>query len=294
MVIFSLAVGTVLDAAFAPYQGKGTGELSLFRTLLGQVHPGDILLAGRNFCTYWEVAAVLARGADVVLRLHGGRREINFRLARRLGPGDRLVWWKRPTRPEWMSREDYRKVPEQLRIRGVQVRVRRRGFRVKKLVVATTLRDPAVASREEIADLYRARWQAELDLRSLKETLQMDVLRGRSPRMGRKELWGHLLVYNLVRSLMAQAARASGQKPRQVSFKGALQTFNAFWPLLKGARSEAEALRLWLAMIRAMGQHEVANRPDRYEPRKVKRRPKNFGRLNEPRVQARRRLVTMT
>ena len=111
--------------------------------------------------------------------------------------------------------------------------------------------------------------------------------------MGRKELWGHLLVYNLVRGLMARAARASGRKPRQVSFKGALQTFNAFWPLLKGARSEAEALRLWRAMIGAMGQHEVGDRPDRYEPRKVKRRPKNYDRLNEPRAQARRRLTTM-
>jgi len=172
--------------------------------------------------------------------------------------------------------------------------VRQRGFRVKKLVVVTTLLDPASARCEELADLYRARWQAELDLRSLKKTLQMDVLRGQSPEMVRKELWGHLLVYNLVRGLMAQAARASGLKPRQVSFKGALQTINAFWPLLKVARSEAEALRLWLVMIWAMGQHEVGDRPDRYEPRKVKRRPKNYDRLNEPRAKAKKRLATMT
>ena len=89
----------------------------------------------------------------------------------------------------------------------------------------------------------------------------------KTPEMVRKELWGHLLVYNVVRGLMAQAARASGLQPREVSFKGALQTFNAFWPLLKVARTEAEALRLWVVMIWAMGQHEVGDRPDRYEPR---------------------------
>jgi|SoiMethySBSTD1v2_1073268.scaffolds.fasta_scaffold384953_2 Transposase DDE domain len=294
VVIFSLAVGTVLEAAFAPYRGKGTGELSLFRTLSQQLQPGDVLLGDRIFCTYWEVTATVARGADAVLRLHGGRRPINFRLGQRLGPGDRLVWWKRPARPEWMSRQEYDKVPKELRLRGVQVRLQQRGFRVKKIVVVTTLLEPALARREELADLYRARWQAELDLRALKQTLQMDVLRGQSPEMVRKELWGHLLVYNLVRGLMAQAARAWGLKPRQVSFKGALQTINAFWPLLKVARSEVEALRLWLGMIWAMGQHEVGDRPDRYEPRKVKRRPKNYDRLNEPRAKAKKRLATMT
>jgi hypothetical protein len=137
-------------------------------------------------------------------------------------------------------------------------------------------------------------WQIERNLRSLKKTLPMDVLRGQSPEMVRKERWGHLLACNLIRGLMAQAARAAGLKPRQVSFKGALQTFNAFWPLLKVARSQAEALRLWLVMIWAIGQHEVGDRPDRYEPRKVKRRPKNYERLNEPRAQARKRLATMT
>jgi hypothetical protein len=294
VVIFSLAVGTVLEAAFAPYQGKGTGELSLFRTLHQQLQPGDVLLADRHFCTYWEIAAALAQGADVVLRLHGSRQAINFRLGQRLGTGDRLVWWQRPPRPEWLSREEYDKVPKKLRLRAVQVRVRQRGFRVQQFVVVTTLRDAAAARREELADLYRARWQAELDLRSLKTTLQMDILRGQSPAMVRKELWGHLLVYNVVRGLMAQAARAAGLKPRQVSFKGALQTFNAFWPLLKVARTEAEALRLWLVMIWAMGQHEVGDRPDRYEPRKVKRRPKGYDWLNEPRAQAKKRLETMT
>jgi hypothetical protein len=294
VVLFSLAVGTVLDAAFGQYQGKGTGESALFRTLHEQLQRGEVLLADRYYCSYWEVSAALARGADVVLRLHGSRREVNFRLGHQQRPGDKLLWWNKPPRPGWMSPEQYQQLPKVLRVRAVRVRVRQRGFRVRVLVVLTTILEPAAACREDIAELYRARWQAELNLRSLKQTLQMDVLRGQSPEMVRKELWGHLLVYNLVRGLMAQAARASGLEPRQVSFKGALQTFNAFWPLVKVARSEAEALRLWLVMIWAMGQHEVGNRPDRYEPRKVKRRPKNFDRLNEPRAAAKRRLTTRT
>jgi hypothetical protein len=122
----------------------------------------------------------------------------------------------------------------------------------------------------------------------------MDVLRGQTAAMVRKELWGHLLVYNLVRGLMAEAARAAGLAPREVSFTGAVQTIHAFWPLLKVAGTEAEALRLWVTMIWALGQHEVGDRPDRVEPRKVKRRPKQYGRLTEPRADAKRRLRTTT
>ena len=292
VVLFSLAVGTALDAAFAPYQGKQTGEPSLFRTLRDQLRRGDVLLADRYYCSYWEVCRRVRR-ADVVLRLHGSR-QVNFRLGRRLGPGDKLVWWLKRGRPGWMSPAEYEELPDWLCLRAVRVRVPKRGFRVDELVVVTTLLDPLLASDAEIAGLYRARWQAELNLRSLKITLQMDMLRGKSPGVVRKELWGHLLAYNLVRGLMAQAARASGLWPREVSFAGALQTFNAFRPLLEVAAGEAEALRLWLAMIKAIGQHEVGDRPDRYEPRKVKRRPKNYAHLNEPRARAKKRLTTRT
>ena len=293
VVLFSLAVGTILDAAFGRYQGKGTGELSLFRTLHEQLHPGDVLLGDRYYCSYFELAAALARGADVVTRLHASRL-VNFRIGRRLRRGEKLLYWKKPRRPEWMTQKEYEAIPDELQVRVVRVWVRLPGFRVKKLTVATTLLDPEVASREEVAQLYRARWQAELNLRTIKQTLQMDVLRGQTPAMVRKELWGHLLVYNIVRGLMAQAARAAGLEPREVSFKGAVQTFNAFWPLLKVARTEAEALRLWVVMIWAMGQHEVGDRPNRYEPRKVKRRPKHYGHLNESRAEAKRRLRTRT
>jgi hypothetical protein len=121
----------------------------------------------------------------------------------------------------------------------------------------------------------------------------MDILRGQSPEMVRKGVWGHLLVYNVVRGLVAQAARLAGLRPWEVSFTGALQTCNALWPLLRVAGGEA-ALRLWRVMIWAIGRHEVGDRPDRYEPRKVKWRPKIFERLNEPRAEAKRRLAART
>jgi hypothetical protein len=289
VVLFSLAVGTVLDAAFGPYRGKGSGELSLFRSLQEQLQRDDILLADRQYCTYWEVTAALARGADVVLRWHG-QTAIDFRTGRRLGPRDKRVYWRRPRRPEWMSPEEYEKTPECIIMRAVQVRVTQRGFRVQRLVVLTTLVSPTEATAEQLAELYRARWQVELDLRSLKVTLQMDILRGQSPEMVRKEVWGHLLAYNLIRTLMAQAARLAGVRPREVSFKGALQTWNAFWPLLQVASPE-EALRLWLVMIWAIGQHQVGDRPDRYEPRARKRQPKRYPFLHEPRKEARKRLA---
>ena len=107
----------------------------------------------------------------------------------------------------------------------------------------------------------------------------MDVLRGKSPAMVRKEVWAHLLVYNLVRALMAQAAAAVGVRPDELSFKGALHALNAFLPKLEGARTEAEASRLWRRLLRLIGRRRVGDRPDRYEPRAVKRRPKNY---NDP------------
>src|SRR5262249_52384498 len=168
------------------------------------------------------------------------------------------------------------------------------GGRTKEVLVVTTLHNPAQARAAEIAELYRARWHAELDLRSLKQALQMDVLRGQSPGVVRKEVWAHLLAYNVVRGLMAQAARESGVRPRELSFTGALQTLNAFLPYLGLAASQAEWSRLWGEMVRAIGQYRVGDRPDRYEPRAVKRRPKNYNRLNEPRAKARKRLTAKT
>ena len=197
LVVFSLAVGTVLEAAMGPYQGKQTSELALLRQIIGQFQPGDIVLADRFFCSYWVIAALQARGVDVVVRLHQ-RRKADFRRGRRLGREDHIVTWPKPQEvPDWMSRAEYDAMPAELTVRELRVRVRDKTKRVRTLVIVTTLLDAKVYRAEEVGSLYRQRWHAELDLRSLKTEMQMEMLRTKSPEMVRKEVAMHLLALQL-------------------------------------------------------------------------------------------------
>jgi hypothetical protein len=284
-----LATGAVLDVAIAAYRGKGTGELSLLRQLWQHLHRGDVLLGDRIYCAYCEIALLAQRGVDVVLHKHQSRRT-DFRTGRRLGPKDHLVTWTKPARPEWMDEETYRALPAQLVLREVEIRIKQRGFRGKRVVIVTTLLDPDLVARQELGDLYRQRWHAELDLRSIKEAMQMGQLRCKKPALVRKEIWVHLLAYNLLRGLIAQAAQRHDLRPRQLSFVGALQTLHAFQVCLLRARPD-EAVDLYERMLVAIAHHRVGNRPDRVEPRAKKRRKKNYPLLNEPRAVARRKLL---
>ncbi len=226
MTLFSLASGAVIDMAVGAYSGKGSGEPSLFRQLLDRLQGDSVLLGDRYYCNYWILAMLVNRDVYAVFRLHQ-KRPVDFRTGKRLGPDDHLVVWRRPSRPDWMDEAMYEELLEELVIREVRVRVSQRGFRVRELIVATTLLDPEEAPAATVAQLFRARWHAELHLRSLKAVLDMDVLRCKTPEMVRKELWTHLLVYNLVREVMAQAARREAVEPHQISFKGALQTLKS-------------------------------------------------------------------
>ena len=288
VVLFSLTVGTVLDAALGRYQGKRTGETALFHGLHANLEAGDLLLADRGFASYWELALVRQRGAHLVSRLHQGRR-VDFRTGRRLGRADHRVEWAKPQRPSWMDKETYAALPASQTVRELRVRVRAAGFRVHVLVVVTTLLDAVEMPAQDVALLYRMRWYAELDLRALKQTMQMDILRGQSPEMVRKEVWAHLLAYNLLRGLMARAAEEAGLLPLQVSFKGALQLVQAFAAVLWMAEVE-ELVEIMRRLREALREHRVGDRPNRYEPRRRKRRPKHYPPLNESRQQARARL----
>jgi hypothetical protein len=293
VVLFSLAVGTVLDVAFGTHHGKGKGEMSLFRQLGDNIKRGEVLLADRYYCSYWVISAAVMRFADVVLRLNP-KWQKNLHACKRLANGDRLMRRTKPARPKWMSEEDYAAIPNEVWLRVVRVRVRQRGFRTRSLLVATTLLEPKETTAAELAELFGARWQAELDLRSLKQTLQMAILRCETPEMIRKEIWAHLLAYNLVRGVMAQAARQAGCKPRELSLAGCVQLVNAFLPYLRAARNAPERAVLWEALLLAVGRHRVGNRPDRVEPRMVKRRPNNFPWLTVPRAEARAGLLAST
>jgi Transposase DDE domain len=288
LVIFSLAVGTVLDAALCPYKGKQTSELALFRRLHESIDEGDVVLGDRHFCSFFEVADLKQRGADVVLRMHQ-KRKTDFRRGVQLGRYDHLVEWKKPQRPEWMDEEFYRQFPDVLVMREVRIHIKGKGrkFRTRTITIATTLYDHEEYSKADLGELYRRRWQAELNLRSLKTVLQMEVLRCKTPEMVRKEIWAHFLAYNLVRKVMAQAAEEFEVEPCTISFKATLQTLRAFaLPLLTCARNRLPDMIE--EMLLAIARHSVGNRPDRVEPRALKRRPKPYDLLTKPREKARK------
>ncbi|MGA2621088.1 MAG: IS4 family transposase [Thermoguttaceae bacterium] len=284
LVIFSLSAGTVLEAAIGKYKGKQTGENSLLRKLYHALAEGDVILADRYFSGWCDIALMWQRGVDMVIRKHQLRRK-DFRTGKRLGKEDHLVFWSRPQRPKWMSAEQYATLPQDLTLREIRIRVAQRGMRTRSLVVVTTLLDAEQYARQEIALLYRRRWQAELHLRSIKIVLQMDHLRCKTPERVRNEFYMHLVGYNLLRGVMAVAAYQSGKSPWQISFKGTLQTLSQFLPmLLANATTEA-----WCkALFTAVATHVVGDRPDRFEPRRVKRRPKPYKLL-----QKHRRLYTI-
>ena len=225
-----------------------------------------------------------AQGIDTVCRLTSHRRA-DFRRGTRLGKDDHIVVWMKPRRPRSVEREVYDALPEFLVARECRVRIAQPGFRVRSLVVATTLLDAREYTRDDLAQLDRARWNIELDWRSVKDVLQMDVLRCKTPELVRKEVWTHVLAYNLIHTVMAQAASRNGTSPRSISFKATLQVLEAFGPLMAsrahGSLSRRESL--YQELLRAIARHRVADRPDRFEPRMAKRRPKNYDRLTKPR-----------
>ena len=217
-------------------------------------------------------------------------RTADFRRGKRLGDDDHIVHWRKPTSIRSLDRQSYNALPDFTTIRETRIQVTQPGFRTKSIVVVTTLLDPQRTTKEELAILYRARWNNELDLRSIKSTMQMDDLRCKTPELVRKEIWTHVLAYNLIRTLMAQAAAMHGLLPRSISFKGAMQTLEAFQPLLElqAARGRTHRMRLYQHLLRAIATHRVADRPDRFEPRVKKHRRNHYGWLTRPRSDVKR------
>ena len=265
VALISLATGVVRDLALGPYKVKETGETALFRTPLDGLESGEIVLEDRCFASYFMIAELLPRGVDGLFRMHQ-RRKFDFRGGRQLGFEDHVVTWTKPARPEWMDEETYAQMPNQMEIRELRFKVQRPGFRVNALVLVTTMLDEEEYTKEELADLFLQRWNIELDLRSIKDVLQMDVLRCKTPEMVEKEIWIHLLACNLIRGVAAKAAGAHDKQPRLISFKGTLQTMTAFQEALRWA-PPADRQRLVAKMLRAIAQHAVGDRPGRVEPR---------------------------
>lgn len=282
VVLMCLATGGVLEAAIGPCRGKKTGELSLFRTLHDRLESGDILLGDRLFCNYADLARLQTRGIAGVFRLPTTRR-VDFRQGQRLGTTDHIVKWQRPcARSLNCTPEEYATLPAELEVREVRIVVKTPGFRTRTVLVATTLLSAQECPASELGELFRQRWYIELDLRSIKCVLQMDVLRCRTPEMIRKEIWTHLLAYNLIRNLLCSAATESKRPLRSFSFKAALQLLNAFHQDLLAA-DEQQGIKLCDGLLQALCEHRVGDRLHRCEPRKRKRLPKPYPRLKLPR-----------
>lgn len=280
VALISLSTGAVLRWASGPCRGKGSGEQALFRTLTPHLSAGDIILVDRYHCTYFTIAMLAQCGVDIVTRQHQ-RRLTDFDCGRRLGHKDHLVKWYRPQRPPWMDEATYARMPEQLTLRESEVAGR---------VLVTTLTDARAVTPLDLDALYCQRWQVEVDLRSIKAVMGMDILRAKSPAMIDKEMAVYLLAYNLVRALMARAAAATDVLARALSFKGSLQLLLAFQAHLRWA-GKVSATAMTAHLLGAISQMVLPLRPGRVEPRAIKRRPKPHKLLTVPRHLAREQIL---
>jgi hypothetical protein len=277
-VLLSLATGACHDLAIAPYAGKGTGETTLFRQMYDTLAPGDVVVADALFDNYFLACELRQRGIDLVTRVQAER--VGSRTVTSTPDGDIIVW-RRPNKPRGMRGEEYRRYPETLTMRQVSVDARNNNNRAEQFKVITTILDTAIGGGQ-IGALFERRWDGEVDIRSIKATMQMRILRCKTPDMVHKEIWAHLLAYNLLRTAMAVAASAHDLEPREVSFQGAKQVLTAFAPKLEAARPE-ERVGLVEAMLQTMAYYRVRDRPGRWEPRARKRRPERGNRLTQPR-----------
>jgi hypothetical protein len=288
--MISLSCGAIVNLGFCRYAGKGQGEVSLLRRLWHVLHPGDVLLTDCLMANWTNILLLQKRGVELVSRLNKANRKADFRRGKRLGHDDHIVRWFKPTSIRSLDWQTYKSLPEYITIREARIRVAQPGFRTKFIIVVTTLLDPQQTTKEDLATLYRARWNNELDLRTIKSTMQMHHLRCKTPELVHKEIWTHILAYNLIRTIIAQAASKHDLLPRSISFKGAIQTLEAFQPLIefRAAHDRALRIRLYHNLLDAIATHRVADRPDRYEPR-LKKRPRNpYDWLKKPRAEIKR------
>lgn len=273
--ITCLASGALLNAAIGHFQGKGGDEQTLLRSIQETFQHGDIILGDAFFATYFFIAAMQARGVDILMEQHGSRkRSTDFRRGQRLGARDHVMVIDKPSiRPAWMSEAEYDAAPATLALRE---------FKAGGKIMVTTLRSPIAAPKTALKALYQSRWHVELDLRHIKETMGLGILSCKTPEMAQKEIWVYLLAYNLIRLMMAQSALLADITPRKISFKHCLR----LWLISMQRIDTTDDDQLCMLLL-LMAQQRVGNRPGRIEPRAVKRRPKAFPLLTKPRTQAR-------
>lgn len=272
VAVISLAVGTVLGAAIGQYAGKESGEHALFRELLDLYNKGDILLADRYYCSYFLIAELLKKGVNVILQIHSSRK-VDFRKGHKLSEKDHIVTWPKTAKGKWMTEKEYKSYPDTITIRETEINGK---------VITSTFLDPEDMTRQDIKELFVKRWTIEVDLLYIKEVMKMDKLRCKTPSMVRKEIYTHLLAYNLIRIIMAQAAKVEKTSPRSISFKGTIQIVTSFRHLILTVKGK-QLKRIYRHMLYLIATDPVGIRPGRSEPRAVKTRNKKYEKLKKPR-----------
>ena len=255
--ITSLASGAILSLGVCRYAGKGQSEVGLLRKIWDILSPGDILLGDRLISNWTNIVMLQQRGIELVSRLNKANRIADFRIGKRLGKKDHIVRWRKPTSIRSIDCQTYKSLPDFLEVRECCIPIQQSGFRSETIVVVTTLLDADEFTKDDLAEIYFQRWNAELDLRSLKTVMQMEMLRCKTPDLVHKEIWTHVLAYNLIRTIMAQAASKHGIMPRTISFKGALQFLEAFQPLIayQGQRGRSFRNDLYVQLLDSIAQH---------------------------------------
>jgi len=280
--IFSLTTGLLLDYAKG---NKHQHELRLLWKLLEGFKRGDLAVADRGFCSYVLLALLPLRGVAALFRLHQ-RRPADLRKGKRLGKKDRLFTWLKPVqKPRWLPQSWWKKVPAELTVRVIRFKLSCPGYRPESVTLVTTLLDPQQYSARDLAELYVRRWKIELWFRDIKTSLGMEVLRCKTPQMLHKELEMFFIAYNLIRCLIAQAGSSNHVALDRLSFKGTVDSVRQFSLAIAQARSKRKQNQLLVELLEVIARDEVPDRPDRLEPRAVKRRPKAFPLLNKPRDQ---------
>ena len=259
-------------------------DCRLLLKLLSAFKPGDVVLADRGFSSYASLATLWARGVDAVMRVHHFRK-LDWRAGQRLGRRDRLVSWKKgPLQGPLWTVEQWVQLPEAITVRLVEIVVAVPGFRTQKLVLVTTLLDAQTYSAEALGQLYFRRWAVELFFRDIKTTLGLDVLRCLTPAMVRKEIVMHAIAYNLIRALMQDIAHSYQMALARLSFKGTVDALRQWRELFENAKGQARTTcKLRRLFYQTIATDPLLVRPERSEPRAVKRRPKNFRLLTKPR-----------
>ncbi len=278
--LLSLSSGAILKVMMDSLRSH---ELRLFCRLWEHLQKGDIILGDRAFGEYTTAAALPQRGVDLVARLHH-QRKVDFRKAKRLGQNDGLfVWNKGSQQSQILSASQWALLPRQITVRIIRFTATIRGFRGRRVTLLTTLLDPKLYPAEQIIGLYVRRWALELCFRDIKTTLAMEYLRCKSPEMAQKELLAYLVAHNLIRCVIAEAGARYQADLQRVSFKGAVDALRQYSAAIGQARSQKLRCQLWADLLLNLARDLVPLRPNRKEPRAVKRRPKAYPLLNQPR-----------